>query len=664
MITGKAALVVLVAVVLMQPLLAEEPVDFDDANLKIAIENELGVFDPTPTDMLSLTSLDVEKGGITSLSGLEYALNLRELCVSHNLVIDDISPLEDLTRLRRLSIDNNSIESLSPLNNLCNLSYLNCHENDISNIGSISELTDLETLIIRHNPLDGLGGLDELTNLYHLDLMGTGIQDITEIASLTYLETLWLSENEISDVSPLAQLMSLDFLYLEHNQVCDMGPLMGIAARLTVLDLSDNPLDSVAYMDHVPRIAAQYPGLLFRYDLGFTHSLSISSTAGGSVIEPGEGLFDYDHEQLVNLKASSEPPYTFTGWSGDQTADVPEITLSLVADTQIKAHFSSRLDFLYVDGNWARDSDLRQDGTYDRPFDSIQKAIDVAKTGATVIVRSGRYVENIDFLGKAITVTGFDPNRSEMPRGYPVIDGSAQAQQVVTFAQGEGLDTRLLGFVITGGYGKEAGGILCHHSSPALEHCLVVGNRAQSDSGKGGAVCCIDSHAVFINCTMHGNYGGYEGAGFYHSDSEAVILNSILSGNSLSEVLVLGDGSPILSYCAIAGGCRYLGEQCNTSRGIVPRFKRPGEWEHAVYPGRIVLPEDYYARWVDGDYHLISEAGRWDADSLRWGIDPVSSPCIDTGDPSMPVGDEPGPHGDVINTGAYGGTLHASKSIP
>ncbi|HCO94134.1 MAG TPA: hypothetical protein DIU00_09315 [Phycisphaerales bacterium] len=37
-------------------------------------------------------------------------------------------------------------------------------------------------------------------------------------------------------------------------------------------------------------------------------------------------------------------------------------------------------------------------------------------------------------------------------------------------------------------------------------------------------------------------------------------------------------------------------------------------------------------------------------------------PCIDAGDPNSPVAFEPFPNGGIINIGAYGGTLEASKS--
>jgi hypothetical protein len=32
------------------------------------------------------------------------------------------------------------------------------------------------------------------------------------------------------------------------------------------------------------------------------------------------------------------------------------------------------------------------------------------------------------------------------------------------------------------------------------------------------------------------------------------------------------------------------------------------------------------------------------------------------GDPNSPVGNEPEPNGDIINMGAYGGTVEASKT--
>jgi hypothetical protein len=64
----------------------------------------------------------------------------------------------------------------------------------------------------------------------------------------------------------------------------------------------------------------------------------------------------------------------------------------------------------------------------------------------------------------------------------------------------------------------------------------------------------------------------------------------------------------------------------------------------------------------NSDYHLRSEAGRWDPVAEDWVVDDVTSPCIDRGDPNSTVSDEPDPNGGIINMGAYGGTAEASMS--
>ena len=73
---------------------------------------------------------------------------------------------------------------------------------------------------------------------------------------------------------------------------------------------------------------------------------------------------------------------------------------------------------------------------------------------------------------------------------------------------------------------------------------------------------------------------------------------------------------------------------------------------------------------ADGDYHLKSEGHRWNVETKTWGHDLITSQCIDAGDPTSPLGDEPmsaprDPNNKFslnlhINMGAYGGTYHAS----
>jgi len=112
------------------------------------------------------------------------------------------------------------------------------------------------------------------------------------------------------------------------------------------------------------------------------------------------------------------------------------------------------------------------------------------------------------------------------------------------------------------------------------------------------------------------------------------------------------EGTPIVNYCCVQNWDESLGGEGNIN--IDPCFVGIGYWTQPT--------SRYPSVWIDGDYHLKSEAGRWDTVSESWVIDDVTSPCIDVGDPNTPVGDEPEPNGGRINMGAYGGTAEASKS--
>ena len=94
-----------------------------------------------------------------------------------------------------------------------------------------------------------------------------------------------------------------------------------------------------------------------------------------------------------------------------------------------------------------------------------------------------------------------------------------------------------------------------------------------------------------------------------------------------------------------------------------PAFAQRGPWVDKEHPTLLGDPRDPTTVWVAGDYHPKSQAGRWDPSAKTWIQDDVTSPCIDGGDGTMPVGDEPPPNGAVLNLGAYGGTGQASKSL-
>lgn len=193
------------------------------------------------------------------------------------------------------------------------------------------------------------------------------------------------------------------------------------------------------------------------------------------------------------------------------------------------------------------------------------------------------------------------------------------------------------------------GGIYSLSGSLSLEGCIFAGNRARR---YGAAMSCHASEPTLANCTFAGNRAPYgRTAAFNGGRSTARLTNCILWEDG--DVIWNNDNSRIIiSYSDVRGG--FPGEG---NIDVDPLFAVSGYWDSNGTPEDI--DDDF---WVDGDYHLKSQAGRWDPDGQTWVQDEVTSACIDAGYLFSPLGYEPLPNGNRINMGAYGGTPQASMS--
>jgi len=676
---------ILSTLVMMTAAVHGAAVYFADPNLKAVVEATLGVPDPTPEDMSGLSSLAGWRLGIADLTGLEYATNLTVLDLYDNS-ISDLSPLGGLIHLEELNVGQNRISDFSLLSGLSELRILNIHGNPTGDLTGVSGLSSLEELTAYEMQISDLSPLSALGNLCYLVLDENRISDLSPLAGLDRLQSLSLGSNQISDLSAVAGLTDLDTLSVTRNQISDLSALSGLL-NLETLNLFGNGVSDISVLAWLPSLKEvslianplgaeacavihelEDRGVSVLYDHDdcnpsvSQHSLVISSTAGGSVADPGEGTLPYEDGEIVRLEARADPTFVFVGWSGSLISRQNPVSLTMDQDHDVRAHFLSLLDTLYVDddapadpGPWDKTvGDPLEDGSSDHPFDSIQEAVDVAGEGVRVIVRPGTYRENIDLLGKGILVMGADPN-DQGRNPYPTIAGEGGGP-VLRFAQGERSTCMVTGFTITGAAGQPNETILCAGSSPTLERCLIVGNRVTTQ--KGAIVRCTNSQAAFTHCTIADNYAGAQGAVLSLINSPITLTNSIVWGHG-PKVTVLNDAvRPTLRYTDITGGWDGPG-----NRAVDPLFARPGHWADPGDPDVAWEAADPQAVWIEGDYHLRSQVGRWGPQTRTWVRDPVSSPCIDAGDPARSVGYESVPHGGIINMGAYGGTAQASQSV-
>ena len=99
------------------------------------------------------------------------------------------------------------------------------------------------------------------------------------------------------------------------------------------------------------------------------------------------------------------------------------------------------------------------------------------------------------------------------------------------------------------------------------------------------------------------------------------------------------------------------------SERVDPLFAAPGYWIHTDDQSLSIDPFLENTAWIPGDYHLLSQTGRWHPETNSWQQDDTHSPAIDAGQPTDSVEDEALPNGGLINRGAYGGTEQASQSL-
>ena len=207
----------------------------------------------------------------------------------------------------------------------------------------------------------------------------------------------------------------------------------------------------------------------------------------------------------------------------------------------------------------------------------------------------------------------------------------------------------------------EGGGIALSEYSQlvTINNSIFTGNRVlgtQSSLGSGGACSLSGDDTTITNSTFYGNRAK-QNSTIVKSSSSILNISNCIVWDGQDAISDSNSSTLMVSYSDIQGGWEGQG-----NIDVNPLFANPGYWAEANDPNIIAEPNDPNAVWIEGDYRLKSQEGRYDPNSESWVIDDVTSPCIDAGDPNSPIGYEPYPNGGLINMGAYGGTLEASLS--
>lgn len=337
-------------------------------------------------------------------------------------------------------------------------------------------------------------------------------------------------------------------------------------------------------------------------------------------------------------------------------------------------------------------------------YATIQEAIDAASSGDVIIVANGTYIENIDFLGKDITVTSNYATSGDINDIYnTVIDGSQPTDpdigSCVSFKTGETNDSILQGFTITGGSGtktynpaddayfRTGGGILINQTSPTIKNNIIKENHCIAETGVtgagGGGIRMGFGQPIITNNVISYNSGGYAGGVMIAYCEGATIKNNLIAFNVATgsfnggggvyvdwEPVTLENNTIVNNHSGDKGGaiittgtttviinCIIYG---NTATNAFPQiFKR--------YGGNANLTYTNIEGGFDGDGNedgMITDDPLFDNQGSF--LLSASSPCIDAGHPGTEYNDveDPGSPGNALfpaqgttrnDMGAYGG---------
>jgi hypothetical protein len=319
---------------------------------------------------------------------------------------------------------------------------------------------------------------------------------------------------------------------------------------------------------------------------------------------------------------------------------------------------------------------------------TIQAAILAAVDGDTVLVAPGTYVEELDYLGKAITVA------SESGATATIL---ANVNSAVTFQNDEGPGSILRGFTVTG---NNSGRAAIHGpgTSPRIVQCEIRGNRTSSTLAAGvfcdgTLVDCVveDNHngngtggvagaLTLQRCLLRGNTG-YDGAAALllggGMEDCRVLDNSSAEGSAGGAVSISSAYPVTLTRCVIAGNSKdtWSGQYAANGAGLsvqafsVPatlvnctvvgnRVPVPGSFgpDHGGVHGQVTLQScivgdndglEFQAGVTTATYSNLegglAGTGNFDADPLFRDASNgdyrllAGSPCIETGDPTSPL---------------------------
>ncbi|MBU1344606.1 MAG: right-handed parallel beta-helix repeat-containing protein [Proteobacteria bacterium] len=163
-----------------------------------------------------------------------------------------------------------------------------------------------------------------------------------------------------------------------------------------------------------------------------------------------------------------------------------------------------------------------------KQYHTLQKAVDMAKDGAVIILAPGVYEETITISGKSVMLRSENPEDEKIVAST-IIDAKGKGPVILL----EGTSSTVWGITVRGGYtADKGGGIFIHGKSSSL----IKGNIIEKNSTDklGGGILISQAHAPRIVGNIIRNNKALGAAGIEAIESTVYMKGDRISGNTAS----------------------------------------------------------------------------------------------------------------------------------
>ena len=181
----------------------------------------------------SIEGKEIPRGTASDIALIGRMSNLENLILV-NQSVTDLSPLQSLTKLQYVEINDCPADSLEAFSGMTNLQELVLHQTSVSSLAPLQNCTSLKRFngsIAQCRSLEGLG----LSNLTEIVLFESSqLTDLDPLSACSKLNTLTIYDaTQLSDISGLAGCLSLKELQFENAPMLREGSAL---SGLTTLE--------------------------------------------------------------------------------------------------------------------------------------------------------------------------------------------------------------------------------------------------------------------------------------------------------------------------------------------------------------------------------------------------------------------------------------------